>query len=36
MSLVKSRQLDPRKLEELSSLVEQQERGKKGKADESD
>src|ERR1700723_2087115 len=36
MSLVKSRQLDPRKLEELSSLVEQHERGKKGKADESD
>ena len=36
MSLVRSRQLDPRKLEELSSLVEQHERGKKGKADESD
>ena len=36
MSLVKSRQLDPRKLEELSSLVEQHERGKKGRADESD
>lgn len=36
MSLVKSRQLDPRKLEELSSLVEQHQRAKKGKADESD
>src|ERR1700723_4044112 len=36
MSLVKSEQLDPKKLEELSSLVEQHERGKKGKADESD
>jgi predicted transcriptional regulator len=36
MSLVKSRQLDPRKLEELSSLVEQHGRVKKGKADESD
>jgi BlaI family transcriptional regulator, penicillinase repressor len=36
MSLIKSRQLDPRKLEELSRLVEQHERGKKGKADESD
>src|SRR6202162_5603253 len=36
MSLVKSRQLGPRKLQELSSLVEQHERGKKGKADESD
>ena len=36
MSLVKSRQLNPRKLEELSSLVEQHERGKKGEADESD
>ena len=36
LSLIKSRQLDPRKLEELSSLVEQHERGKKGRADESD
>jgi BlaI family penicillinase repressor len=36
MSLVKSRHLDPKKLEELSNLVDQHERGKKGKADESD
>jgi predicted transcriptional regulator len=35
MSLVKNRQLNPKKLEELSSQVEQHERGKKGDADES-
>src|SRR5271169_3750163 len=32
MSLVKSRQLDPKKLQELNGLVEEQERGKEGKA----
>ena len=32
MSLVKSRQLNPTKLQELSDLVEEHERGKKGEA----
>jgi BlaI family transcriptional regulator, penicillinase repressor len=36
MSLVKSQQLDPKKLQELSGLVEEHERGKKGKEHESD
>ena len=36
MSLVKSRQLDPKKLQELNGLVEEQERGKEGKDHESD
>jgi BlaI family transcriptional regulator, penicillinase repressor len=36
MSLVKSEQLDPTKLRELSGLVEEHERGKEGKANESD
>jgi BlaI family transcriptional regulator, penicillinase repressor len=36
MSLVKSQQLDPRKLQELSGLVEEHERGKKGKGHASD
>jgi predicted transcriptional regulator len=36
MSLVKSQQLDPKKLQELSGLVEEHERGKKGKEYESD
>lgn len=36
MSLVKSQQLDPRKLQELSGLVEEHERGKKGKEHASD
>jgi BlaI family penicillinase repressor len=36
MSLVKSRQLNPKKLEELGSLIERHERGMKGKTDESD
>jgi BlaI family transcriptional regulator, penicillinase repressor len=35
MSLIKNRQLDPKKLRELSGLIEEHERGKKGK-DESD
>jgi hypothetical protein len=36
MSLVKSRQLDPKKLQQLSGLVEEHERGKEGKDRESD
>jgi len=32
MSLVKSRQLNPTKLQELSDLIEEHERGKKGEA----
>jgi BlaI family penicillinase repressor len=36
MSLIKSQQLDPKKLQELNDLVEEQERGKEGKNDESD
>jgi hypothetical protein len=32
MSLVKNEQLDPTKLQELSGLVEEHERGKEGKA----
>ena len=36
MSLVKSKQLDPKKLEELTNLVEEHENGKEGKTDESD
>jgi hypothetical protein len=36
MSLVKSQQLDPKKLQELSGLVEEHERSKKGKEHESD
>ena len=36
MSLVKSQQLDPKKLQELNGLVEEQERGKEGKDHESD
>lgn len=36
MSLVKSQQLDPRKLQELSELVEEHDRGKKGKGHDSD
>ena len=36
MSLVKSRQLDPKKLQELTGLVEEHERAKKGKEHESD
>lgn len=36
MSLVKSQQLDPKKLQELGDLVEEHERGKKGKEHESD
>ena len=36
MSLVKSQQLDPKKLQELSGLIEEQERGKEGKDHESD
>lgn len=36
MSLVKSKQLDPKKLERLTRLVEKHEGSKKGKADESD
>jgi BlaI family penicillinase repressor len=36
MSLVKSQQLDPKKLQELSGLVKEHERGKKGKEHESD
>ena len=36
MSLVKSRQLDPKKLQELSDLVEEHERGKEAKDHESD
>jgi predicted transcriptional regulator len=36
MSLVKSQQLDPKKLQKLSGLVEEHERGKKGKEYESD
>jgi BlaI family penicillinase repressor len=36
MSLVKSQQLDPKKLQELSGLVEEQERVKEGKDHESD
>jgi BlaI family penicillinase repressor len=36
MSLVKNKQLDPKKLEGLSRLVDNHESGKKGKADESD
>ncbi len=35
MSLVKNEQLDPTKLERLSALVEEHERGKEGKANES-
>jgi hypothetical protein len=31
MSLVKNEQLDPTKLQELSGLVEEHERGKEGK-----
>jgi predicted transcriptional regulator len=36
MSLVKSEQLDPKKLQELSSLVEEHERGKEEKSNEPD
>jgi predicted transcriptional regulator len=36
MSLVKNKQLDPKKLEGLSRRIEKHESGKKGKADESD
>jgi hypothetical protein len=36
MSLVKNEQLDPTKLQELSGLVEEHERGKEGKPNESD
>jgi predicted transcriptional regulator len=36
MSLVKSQQLDPKKLQELGGLIEEHERGKKGKVHESD
>jgi len=36
MSLVKSRQLDPKRLQELSGLIEEHERGKEGKDHESD
>ena len=36
MTLVKSKQLDPKKLEALSRRVEKSARGKKGEADESD
>jgi predicted transcriptional regulator len=36
MSLVKSRQLDPKRLQELSGLIEEHERGKEGKNHESD
>ncbi len=36
MSLVKSRQLDPKRLQELSGLIEEHERGKKGDDHESD
>jgi hypothetical protein len=36
MSLVKSEQLDPKKLEELSGLVEEHERGKGEKSNEPD
>jgi BlaI family transcriptional regulator, penicillinase repressor len=36
MSLVKSQQLDPRKLQELRGLVEEHERGRKGKGHASD
>jgi len=36
MSLVKSKQLDPKKLEELTNLVEEHESGKEGKPDECD
>jgi BlaI family penicillinase repressor len=32
MSLVKSQQLDPKKLQELSGLIEEEERGKEEKA----
>src|SRR6202007_1487075 len=36
MSLVKSRQLDPKKLQELSGLIEEHERGEEGTDHESD
>ena len=36
MSLVKSQQLDPKKIQKLSALVEEHERGQKGKSHESD
>lgn len=36
MSLIKSRQLDPKKLQELSGLVEEHERGKEEKSHGSD
>jgi hypothetical protein len=36
MSLVKSEQLDPKKLQELSGLVEEHERGKEEKSNEPD
>ncbi len=36
MSLVKSRQLDPKRLQELRGLIEEHERGKEGKDHESD